>query len=107
MVYLFFILEDFATNNLEDAKSFLIITHKGIDPATNLPLISYSPSEGNKGIDLLYYVNQYLLLNKITGYLSICKKLKNYFTPKLNIAIYSIYLISWIYIFYINAATTM
>lgn len=100
----YYILEDFS-KNLEDTESYLIIKHKGIDVETNLPITEYSPSAEYDFMDrqtLNYYVKQYILLSKITGYLEVYNKILKYYGTLSKIIIYTMYLIGWLYVIYIN-----
>ena len=97
----FFILKDFASN-LSEISSSLNIIDKGIDESTQLPLTAYSLKDPDPTIDLDYSIGQYILCSKITGYLEIYDRYDRFFTPRFNILIYSLYVIGWIYIFYIN-----
>lgn len=98
---LFFILNDFASN-LDDIEKALIIEDKGIDFETKLPITIYYLKEDFQHFDLKYYVQEYILCSKLTGYLQNYSKYKEFFTPKINIIIYSIYIISWFYVIFKN-----
>ena len=98
---LFFLLNDFASN-LDNAKSFLIIESMGVDEESNLPITNYRKSPGNEDIDLAYHVQQFILCNKVNGYLEEYKVLLDYYSIRLNIIIYSLYLTGWLYILFQN-----
>lgn len=98
---LLFMLNDFA-NNLNDAKSYLNIENLGIDKETNLPIIEYSPSQGNEDINLDYHIEQYLLCLKLKGYLDVYNIVLQYYSIRCNIIIYSLYFFCWLFIIYKN-----
>jgi hypothetical protein len=98
---LFFILEETASN-LNDIQSFLNITPLGIDEETNLPITKYSLKEDYKNHNLNYFISQYILCNKLSGYLENYHKYSRFFSPRINIFIYSLYLFGWSYILIIN-----
>ena len=98
---LIFMLNDFA-NNLNTAKSYLIIENLGIDKETNLPIIEYSPSFGNEDINLDYHIEQYLLCLKLKGYLDVYNIVIQYYSIRCNIIIYSLYFFCWLFIIYKN-----
>jgi len=92
---LIFILEDFS-KALDEIKSYLIIEDCGIDEETNLPLTNYKPSPGNEKIDLYYYVEQFIICNKITGYLKMYNMFLNFCNPRFNIIYNTLFLVGWI-----------
>lgn len=96
-------LKDFA-GNLEEAKSFLIIEDQGINQETGLPRTTYSFKEEIRslGLDLEYYVGQFILCSKITGYLNIYDRYSKFFSPYFNLIIYSLYFLGWLYVLCIN-----
>ncbi len=96
-----FILRDFSTN-LEDLRSFLIIEDRGIDQETKLPITDYSLKENYKKLNLEYYVGQFILCSKISGYLEMYDRYSRFFSPYLNIIIYFLYFLGWLYVLYIN-----
>ena len=104
-IYLY-ILKDF-TSNLEDFKKILIIKDEGIDSETNLPITSYKLTAQYQTFDLEYSTGQFILLNKVNGYLDIYEKYSNFFTPRVNIVIYSLYLIGWLYVLSFNIINYM
>lgn len=93
----FFILKNFSSN-LNEIQSYLILEEDGYDELTKEPLTIFKPSPGNEDIDLSYHVTQFIICSKITGYLQVYEYLHNYYSPRINIFIYSLYLIGWIYI---------
>ena len=99
---LLYILRDFADGNLEDLESMLIITPKGMDSETELPITNYMFKEEYKKLDLYYYVKQYILCSKLTGYFQYYDRYSKFFTPYVSLCIYTLYLIGWSYILFIN-----
>lgn len=97
----FYIMRDFVTN-LEEIEKALIITDCGIDAESLLPIITYSCNKNYDNIDLEYYITQYILCNKLKGYLEMYDFYTNYITPRINCVIYFLYVVGWSYIFYIN-----
>jgi hypothetical protein len=97
----FYLLKDFA-GNLETIKENLIIIDLGIDASTQLPITHYNLKEESKHLDLEYHVEQFILCNKISGYLEMYEKYSIFFTPYVNIFIYSTYLIGWLYVIFCN-----
>src|SRR5579871_1865098 len=98
---LFYILIDFA-KNVEDAANALIITPKGVNPDSGLPITNYERAPGYENINLQFYITQYILCNKLTGYLDYYQRYANFFNPRVAIVIHSLYLIGWIYVLYQN-----
>lgn len=98
---LLYILRDFA-NNLDFAESILIIEHKGLDVETQLPITEYCLKEEFNGLNLDYYIKQYILCSKLTGYFKMYDNYSNLFTAYFNIGIYSLYLVGWFYILFQN-----
>lgn len=98
---LIYILTDFS-KNLEELKASLIITDLGIDKETNLPRTKYAPSPGCEDIDLRYYIDQFVICNKIHGYLIVYYILQRYISIRCNIIIYSLYLLGWLFILFKN-----
>lgn len=98
---LLYILRDFASN-LEDSESILIITPKGIDPETQLPITNFTLKEEYKKLDLDFYIKQYLLCSKLTGYFHNYDRYSKFFTPYLDVGISLLYLIGWSYILIVN-----
>lgn len=98
---LFYLLKDFATN-LEEAESFLLIKEEGFNANTKEPIFTFMPSQGNEDIDLQYHVDYFITCSKISGYLSVYDYLTYYYSSRINIFIYSMYLIGWSYIIFIN-----
>lgn len=92
-----YILTDFS-KNLGEISSCLIIKNIGTDVNTNLPITRYSASPGNEHIDLDYYIEQYIICSKISGYLQRYNVILNYYNAYFNIIIYSLYLGGWLYI---------
>lgn len=88
--------------NLDDIKETLIIEACGYDTITLEPITKYKPSEGHEDIDLEYYIDQYILCNKLKGYLDMFDTYKNYLNPRFNIVIYSIYVFLWYFVLYCN-----
>lgn len=99
----FFILRDFA-NNLEDAESYLIIENKGVDFSTQLPITEFSLKNQYKKLNLDYYIKQYILCSKLTGYLNMYDFYSKKLTAYYNLILYTLYLIGWLYILFINVA---
>lgn len=98
---IFYALRDFA-NNLEDAKSFLIIENIGEDLKTQQPITEFNLKPEYKKLNLDYYVKQYILCSKLTGYFQIYDQYLKLLTPYFNIIIYTLYLIGWSFIIYSN-----
>lgn len=98
---LFYILKDFSAN-LEEARSYLIITDLGIDRRTHLPRTNYKLKEEYNHLDLEYHIGQYILCLKVSGYLDMYQRYSNFFYPYVNSIIYSFYLIGWIYVILYN-----
>jgi hypothetical protein len=99
---LFFLLRDFASN-LENIQNDLDIVDKGIDAITGLPKIGYKfKSHVEKGLDLSYHVGQYILCSKLTGYLETYDRYSTFFTPYFSLLLYSLYLLGWLYVLYMN-----
>lgn len=94
---LIYILKDFATN-LEEARSYLIITPMGIDPNTGLPLTNYALKPEHYDANLTYHIGQFILLHKMNGYLDMYDRYNNFFTPYVNVLLYSFYFMGWLYI---------
>lgn len=89
-----FLLKNFASN-LELMSSFL-----DTEEAEELgdPVTKFTPSLGNEDIDLSYHVEQFILCTKIQNYLDIYNDFKDYYTPRCNILLYSLYAIGWAFI---------
>jgi hypothetical protein len=98
---LIYILTNFA-KNLEEIKSTLTIEDLGVDEKDGLPIKRYGKSPGNEDIDLAYHIQHYILCNKVNGYLEEYKVLLDYYSIRLNIVIYSLYLTGWLYILFQN-----
>jgi hypothetical protein len=98
---LFYIMKDFS-GNLEEAESMLNIINRGVNPITHVPRTSYSLKKEYQNLDLEYYVGQYILCSKITGYLDMYNRYDILFSPYINSIFYFSYLIGWLYIFLIN-----
>ena len=98
---LIYILTDFA-KNLDEIKSCLIIKDLGMDNETKLPITRYSPSPGNEHIELNYYIEQFIICSKVSGYLQIYNSILQYYSLRCNIIIYVLYLIGWLFIVYKN-----
>ena len=100
---LFYILRDYASN-VEELKLILVITDKGVDLETGLPVTSYQFNDEYKDKidDLKYHIQQFILCNKLSGYLDNYDRYTAFFAPYINIFIYSLYLIGWFYILYCN-----
>ncbi len=94
---LLYILKDYSSN-LEYVESLLIINNEDVDEQTALPITSFSLKEEYKHLDLDYFVDQYILCSKISGYLDMYKRYSEFFNPYINIIIYSLYLIGWLYV---------
>jgi hypothetical protein len=90
-----FLLKNFASN-LNFMSSFLTITEN--DDVTT----RFKPSPGNEDIDLEYHIEQYILCNKINGYLEIYNNFVTFYNPRVSIVIYLLYLIGWLFIIFIN-----
>lgn len=99
--FLFYILKDFS-QNLEDAASYLIIKDEGLNSSNNLPIYRYKLKEEFKHLNLNYHIGQYILCSKLSGYLENYERYKMFFSPRINIIIYSLYLIGWLYVLYLN-----
>lgn len=98
---LLYILRDFASN-LEHAESLLSIQHQGIDLNTQLPITDFSLKEEYKKLDLDFYVKQYLLCSKLSGYFTMYDRYSYTFSPYINLIIYFIYAFGWSYVLYVN-----
>ena len=96
-----YILRDFASN-LEYAESLLIIKPLGIDLNTQLPITEYSLKEEYKKLDLDFYIKQYILCSKLSGYLKMYDHYSYAFSPYINLILYSIYAFGWSYILFVN-----
>ena len=98
-----FILRDFAKNK-EKTEQYLIITLTGVDQVTGEPSYSFKIAKDfeSLNLDIEYHVKEYIICSKITGYLKWYDILKAYFTPRVNIIIYSLYLTGWLYVVYTN-----
>ena len=96
-----FVLKDFA-QNLEALREALIIKDCGIDEETVLPITNYSLKPGFEDNDLHYLIKEFIICNKLSGYLSLYDRYKTFFQPKFNIIIYSLYLIGWSFILFTN-----
>ena len=94
-------IKDFS-ENLEQAKSILIIEPQGLDIKTGLPLTVYRLKQEYHDLDLIYHVEQYILCSKVSGYLEYYEQYKAYFTPYFNSIIYLLYMIGWSYVLYKN-----
>lgn len=97
----FFLIKDFITN-LEEIHKRLKIEVIGNDEITQEPITTYSLQQEYANEDLEYYISQYILCSKLKGYLYIYEKYSDYFGPRINILIYSLYTIGWSYIIFIN-----
>ena len=75
---------------------------EGIDNETQLPITSYQLKPEYKDNDLSSVIEQYVLCNKLSGYLNFYDRYNHFFTSKFNIIIYSCYLLGWLYIFFHN-----
>lgn len=98
---LIYVLRDF-TSNLETLKEALIIHEESFDNKTQLPIISYQLKPEYEDNDLCTIIEQYILCNKLSGYLNFYDRYNHFFTFKFNIIIYSCYLSGWLYIFFHN-----
>lgn len=100
---LLFILRDFASN-LELIRAFLIIEDSGINEESGLPLTTYSFKEEYQKLNpsLDYYAVQFILIQKVSGYLEMYDRYSRYFSPRFNILICLLYLLGWLYVLYIN-----
>jgi hypothetical protein len=98
---LLFLLRDTASN-LIVISEILIITDKGIDKKTMLPITTYSLKPEYADNDLNYLVEQFIICNKLSGYLIMYDRYSHFLTPKFNILIYFLYLIGWLYVFFVN-----
>lgn len=98
---LFYILKDFASN-LEDARSYLIITPKGINNDSQEPITNYALKPEFQDLNLTYHVGQFILCNKVSGYLDMYNHYRSFFTPYVNLVIYSLYFIGWVYVIVLN-----
>lgn len=93
----FFILKDFATN-LEEIASYLTLVNDAQDSSN----IKFIPSHGNEDINLEYHINHFRICSQINGYLDVYNFLLNYYNPRVNLFIYLLYLIGWLYILFHN-----
>ena len=96
-----YIIRDF-TNNLDQAESYLIIDDQGIDIASQLPITDFRLKDEFKDLNLDFYVKQYILCSKLSGYFNMYDKYSSFFTPYFNVMLYSLYCIGWTYIFITN-----
>jgi hypothetical protein len=98
---LLYILRDFA-NNLNQAESYLIIEDKGFDATSQLPITEFSLKEEYQKLNLDFYIKQYLLCSKLSGYFIRYDKYSTVFSPYINLFIYSLYFIGWFYVLFKN-----
>lgn len=99
---MFFILRDFATN-IEEASSFLNIVLKEYDKNTNNPIFIYSfKEEYTHFTNLRYYVDQYLICKNLKEYMEVYDYFTSYYNIRINIIVYSLYLMGWFYILIYN-----
>ena len=98
---LFYMIKDFS-GNLENLKAIFIIRSHGLNIETGLPKTSFMLKEEYSDLDLQYYVEQYILCSKVSGYLEYYEEYKAYFTPYFNTIIYLLYMIGWSYVLYKN-----
>jgi len=96
-----FVLKDFATN-VDALKEALIIEDLGINQETQLPVTNYSLKPEYEDNDLQYVIQQFILCNKLTGYLDYHNRYVHFFSSKFNIIVYTLYLIGWSYILFQN-----
>jgi len=92
---IFYILKDFITN-------LDLIT-----PALQIEIIAedhhiFSPTKGYEHIDLNYYIQEFIRCIKVRGYLEEYRVYGEYYLFRVSLFIYSLYLIGWLYIIYIN-----
>lgn len=98
-----FILKDFAGNK-EELESYLVIQENGFDEDSEQPRYIFLPAAGHEDIDLSYHVEQFINCSKIEGYLLVYDSLNTYYTPRLNLMLYTLYLFGWFYVLYMNLA---
>jgi hypothetical protein len=98
-----FVLRDFALNK-EQAEQYLDITLTSIDKVTGEPSYQFKIAKEFESLNLNldYHVKEYIICSKIVGYLQWYDKYKAYFTPRVNLIIYSLYLIGWLYVLCFN-----
>lgn len=96
-----FILRDFAPNK-DEAGKYLTITPVGTDPKTGESLLTFELAKGYESADFKYLLEEYAICSKISGYLTWYDIYKAFFTPRVNLIIYSLYLIGWLYVIYTN-----
>lgn len=99
--FLIFVLKDFA-QNLSTHQDVLIIEDKGVDEKTQLQTIIYTLKPEYKGNDINYVVREYVLCNKLLGFLHMYNLYAAFFNPRINFVIYSLYLLGWLYILFFN-----
>lgn len=99
---LLYSLKDFASN-LDTLEKRLLIIPEGMDTDTGLPITRYESKENNLTQNQLdYYAMQYIITNKLSGYLAAYDRYNNLLTPYFNILVYFLYFIGWSYIIYEN-----
>lgn len=79
-----------------------IIEDRGIDEESQLPITNYKLQPGFEQYDLRYTIEQFIICNKLTGYLEMYDRYANFFNPRVNIFIYTLYLLGWLYVLYVN-----
>lgn len=94
MINLFFYnLREFA-DNLEEIKSYLIIIDEGKN-SEGKPITTFQLSPGNENLDLTYLISQFIICNKIKGYLDGYYFYYYYYGSRFNLVIYFLYLAGW------------
>lgn len=83
-------------------KDVLIIKEESVDEKTQLQTIIYTLKPEYKGNDINYVVREYVLCNKLAGFLHMYNLYAAFFNPRINFVISSLYLVGWLYILFIN-----
>lgn len=94
-----FILRDFASNEETLKESLLIKEFTNEEGITSL---QYSLKPEYEENDLNYIVNEYALCGKLKGYFEMYDIYSSYFNPRVNLIIYSLYFIGWLYVLSYN-----
>ena len=99
--FLIFVLKDFV-QNLSIHQDVLIIKEESLDEKTQLQTIIYTLKPEYKGNDINYVVREYVLCNKLLGFLHMYNLYAAFFNPRINFVISSLYLVGWLYILFVN-----
>lgn len=96
-----YVLRDFASN-IEALEEALIIKDCGIDEETQLPITKYTLKPEYSDNNLDYLIKEFILCNKLSGYLEMYDRYSKFFNSKFNILLYTLYLCGWLYILFCN-----